>query len=175
MWTPVVNCSRDDLQLKAEIYCHLIDDCNLTLDDMFFFNELIALKRPIEEIAIIDHNVIDTVQAEQMGEGTHSKVTYIYDHHFDNKAYPAAQLKDNQTRFIGSACSILVLEMKNGDVIDRELLTSGFARYMAAAIVLDTVNFNPTLKDTKWQQEDMDARDWLAQYCTLDDAYFNKM
>jgi inorganic pyrophosphatase/exopolyphosphatase len=31
MWTPVVNCAKDDLKLKSEIYCHLIDDCKLTL------------------------------------------------------------------------------------------------------------------------------------------------
>jgi len=47
VWTPVVNCSREDLQLKTEIYCHLIDDCKLKIEDMLFWDELVALKRPI--------------------------------------------------------------------------------------------------------------------------------
>jgi nanoRNase/pAp phosphatase (c-di-AMP/oligoRNAs hydrolase) len=56
---------------------------------MFFWDEMLELKRPIVEIAIIDHNMIDELQAAQLGEGAHSKVTYIYDHHLDNKFYPA--------------------------------------------------------------------------------------
>lgn len=27
LWTPVINCARSELKLKAEIYGHLIDDC----------------------------------------------------------------------------------------------------------------------------------------------------
>ena len=63
-WTPVVNCARADFKLKTEIYCHLIDDCKLCVEDMFFWDELLELSRQIKEIALIDHNLIDEVQAE---------------------------------------------------------------------------------------------------------------
>lgn len=46
---------------------------------------------------------------------------------------------------------------------------------MAAAIMLDTDNFAEHLRDKKWQQEDVNARAWLAQYAVLDRAYFDKM
>jgi inorganic pyrophosphatase/exopolyphosphatase len=112
LWTPVVNCRKEDLKLKTEIYCHLIDDCKLSMDDMLFWDELVQLKPKVSEIAIIDHNLLDEAQAEALGDNAHSKVTYIYDHHFDNKFYPESQLKHADIRFIGSAASILVLLMK---------------------------------------------------------------
>lgn len=58
LWTPVVNCAANDLKLKTEIYCHLIEDCGLNASDLFYFDELLASKRSIEEIALIDHNMI---------------------------------------------------------------------------------------------------------------------
>jgi inorganic pyrophosphatase/exopolyphosphatase len=59
LWTPVVNCAKSDLRLKAEIYKHVVLDCGISVDDLLYWDELIALKRPIEEICLIDHNVID--------------------------------------------------------------------------------------------------------------------
>jgi len=172
MWTPVVNCAKKDLALKTEIYVHVIEDCKLNLDDLFFWDEMLELKRPIDEIAIIDHNMIDEEQAEQLGDNAHSKVTYIYDHHFDNKFYPASQLKDSKVRFIGSACSLLVLMMKENEAIfDKALFDKSvkpnYAYFMAAAVVLDSANLNEALRDTKWQQEDQDAYEWLSGFTEL--------
>lgn len=62
--TPVVNCAKSDLRLKAEIYKHIVLDCGISADDLLFWDELVALKRPLEEICLIDHNVIDEAQAE---------------------------------------------------------------------------------------------------------------
>lgn len=86
-------------------------------------------------------------------------MTYIYDHHFDNKHYPAAQLKDSSVKFIGSACSILVLLMKaNEDLFDKDHFRKdvpiNFAYFIAAAVMLDTHNFKELLRDSKWQKED---------------------
>ena len=64
LWTPVVNCAKSDLRLKAEIYKHVVLDCGISVDDLLFWDQLIALERPIEEICLIDHNVIDETQAE---------------------------------------------------------------------------------------------------------------
>lgn len=94
LWTPVINCAAQDLKLKTEIYCHLIEDCGLNPSDMFFWDELLKSDRPIEEIALIDHNVLAEEQVELLGNEAHSKVTYVYDHHVDTKFYPQQQLKD---------------------------------------------------------------------------------
>lgn len=45
LWTPIVNCAKADLILKTEIYCHLINDCSLDAEDMFFWDELTAKPR----------------------------------------------------------------------------------------------------------------------------------
>lgn len=63
LWTPVINCAKADLKLKTEIHCHVVEDCELNVDDMFFWDELTAKKPQISEIALIDHNLIDDLQA----------------------------------------------------------------------------------------------------------------
>ena len=67
LWTPVINCAKSELKLKAEIYKHVVIDCGIDVDNLLFWDQLVALKRPIEEICLIDHNVIDEAQAEQLG------------------------------------------------------------------------------------------------------------
>lgn len=41
--------------------------------------------------------------------------------------------------------------------------------------MLDTYNFKPEYKDSKWTKEDEDARDFYAQFATLDKAYFDRL
>lgn len=122
LWTPVLNCHQQDLKLKTEIHYHLIDECKLKLDDLFFYDQLLTSGREVEEIALIDHNLLDSKQADELGPDAHSKVTYVYDHHVDCKFYPWSQVKDYQVRLIGSACSLLVLQiMDNLHLFDMKL------------------------------------------------------
>lgn len=58
-WTPIVNCNRQDFKLRAEIYKHVIQDCNIDMDELLFWDEFITLDREITEIALIDHNMLD--------------------------------------------------------------------------------------------------------------------
>jgi len=63
-------------------------------------------------------------------------------------------------KFIGSACSIAALKMKADEHLFCEDDLTGdknFAYFFAAAIVLDTYNFKPALKNSKWQEEDLNA------------------
>ena len=64
LWIPIINCAKADLRLKAEIYKHIVLDCGISVDDLLYWDELVALKCSIEEICLIDHNVIDEAQAE---------------------------------------------------------------------------------------------------------------
>ena len=88
MWVPIVNCKRDQLKLKVEIYAHIIEDCNLNLDHLVFWDDLTPLKNEVSNICLMDHNKMDAQQAAELGADSHSKVTLIYDHHVDNNAYP---------------------------------------------------------------------------------------
>lgn len=104
------------------------------------------------------------------------KVTRIIDHHHDYNAYPAEQLTEKVVRFIGSACSLLVLKIKEDlplfqdDLRDSEPIN--FAYCLAAPIVLDSYNFDPTLKGSKFSHEDEEAITFLRRYAQIDDAYF---
>ena len=78
-------------------------------------------------------------------------------------------------RFIGSACSLLVLMMKNNvDLFPKEEMQK-YCYFVAAAVMLDTHNFKELLRDSKWQKEDQEAHDWLLQYTELGSTYFDKM
>lgn len=169
MWVPLVNCNKDELKLKPEIWGHLIDECRLDIEDLLFFDELISYNRKYEEFGLIDHNKLDMEQAKKLGDDAHSKVTNVYDHHVDQKFYDFTQLKDYQTRFIGSACSILVIKMRLFfDLYDPALFNKAdsrnYAYFIAAAVVLDTHNFYEPYKNKKWSEEDMESGDWLSEY-----------
>lgn len=38
LWTPVINCAKLDIKLKAEIYKHVIEDCKIDIDDLLFWD-----------------------------------------------------------------------------------------------------------------------------------------
>jgi inorganic pyrophosphatase/exopolyphosphatase len=98
-------------------------------------------------------------------------VTIIYDHHLDNEAYPASQLKEKIVKFIGSACSIAAIKMKeDAHLFSDDDLAPGeknFAYFFAAAVVIDTYNFKPALKHSKWQEEDLIAFEWLSAHASI--------
>jgi len=45
MWVPLINCDKDELILKPEIYHHLVTECLLPMEEMVFFDELLSYKR----------------------------------------------------------------------------------------------------------------------------------
>mmetsp|Transcript_5798 Transcript_5798/g.7828 ORF Transcript_5798/g.7828 Transcript_5798/m.7828 type:complete len:135 (-) Transcript_5798:921-1325(-) len=104
-WIPVINCRRQDFFCNLEIVKHL-ENCQISQDELYFYDEF-RQQYPdpaaIEEVALIDHNVLDAEQSD-MG----SKVTRVIDHHVDSGAY-ADQLVEKQCRLVGSACSLLAL------------------------------------------------------------------
>ena len=117
-----------------------------------------------------------------MGETAGSKVTHILDHHVDLKAYPAEQLKESVVRFIGSACSLAILQMmEEKHVFPEEIWTpcdvaeKSFAYFYSAALVLDTYNFAMKMKGGKWNDDDMKAYEMMKQYYPLTDAYFDHL
>ena len=67
-------------------------------------------------------------------------------------------MKENIVKFIGSACSIMVLKMKEDQHLFDERHWNeddvNFAYFLSAPIVLDAYNFDASLKDSKWQDED---------------------
>jgi inorganic pyrophosphatase/exopolyphosphatase len=185
-WVPLINCNKDELKLKPEIWEHLIVQCKIPLDAMLFYDELLSYKREHVEYAIIDHNKLDESQALMLSQGSgqpgaetaHKRVTHVYDHHVDTKHYDFTQLSDYQVRFIGSACSILVMKIRlDMDLFDQELFNPknhpNFAYFLAAAIVLDTHNFMDSYKNRKWSLEDLEQGEWLKKFTKIDDQFFD--
>ena len=147
------------------------------MESLLFWDDLVVLKREIEEIALIDHNALDPEQAEILN--ANDKVTRIIDHHFDLLAYTDEQLKQKQVQFVGSACSLLVLLIKKSKFLflfkfwDKSPIN--FAYFLGAAISLDTYNFRKDLEGTKWHKDDFEAFEFLKLYAELGDNYFNHL
>ena len=87
-WTPVVNCNKADFHMKTEIYLHVVENCKINIDDLLFWDEMIALKRHYAQITLIDHNMFDAANLKDLGQGAETRVRHVIDHHFDNKAFP---------------------------------------------------------------------------------------
>lgn len=63
-WTPVINCKRDDFKLKNDIIGHVVKDCGIPTEELLFWDELVALRLEIIEVALFDHNILDPEQAK---------------------------------------------------------------------------------------------------------------
>ena len=113
---PVINCNRADFVSNLEITKHLAN-CQVSQDDLYFYDEFRAQfpdAEAVEEMALIDHNVLDREQSD-LG----SKVRRVIDHHVDSGAY-AEQLVEKQCRLVGSACSLVALMIKEDEALFAE-------------------------------------------------------
>ena len=109
----------------------------------------------ISEVALIDHNKLDQSQETLLS----SKVTRIVDHHVDTGKYDG-KLEEKQVELIGSATTLVVerLLKEFPEAIDADL-----AHFLQAPIVLDSYNFEPTLKESKWTDRDLEVYKRLAE------------
>ena len=81
VFLPVINCKRAHFGLDPAIIIHLIEDCKISIDDLFFYDELCNLypTEKFSEVVLYDHNVLDVSQAHLA-----PFVTRIVDHHVDS-------------------------------------------------------------------------------------------
>ena len=176
VWVPVINAPKKDFYVNLEIATHL-DDCKIDKDELFYYDEFReSYPDPdmVEEVALIDHNVLDVDQAD-LG----SKVTYVIDHHVDSGAYKG-QLKDKVCRLVGSACSLVALMIQEDEKLFADDLAASegdanLSTLLGAAIVLDTYYFKEELKDKKWTDEDSKAHEYLSQTADLGHDYWARL
>jgi inorganic pyrophosphatase/exopolyphosphatase len=131
--------------MKLDINMHL-EEHKLQQSELIFLDDLTTYDR-IEEVALFDHNKLDNSQEGLLAK----KVTRIVDHHVDNNMY-SEQLVEKQIELIGSAATLVIerLLKEYPGSIDAEL-----AHFLKAPILLDSFNFEPSLKETKWTDKDL--------------------
>ena len=85
VWVPVINSPKKDFFCNLEIIEHL-KNCGINKDELYFYDEFREqykdIDSQVEEVALIDHNILDVDQAD-LGP----KVTRVIDHHVDSDAY----------------------------------------------------------------------------------------
>lgn len=177
-WIPVINCRREDFFVNLEITLHL-EKCGISHDQLYFYDEFRAQypdAESIDEVALIDHNVLDKDQSD-LG----SKVTRVVDHHIDSGAY-AGQLKEKQCHLVGSACSLVALMIKADEALyaeDMERMEPGqpanLAYLLGAAVVLDSYFFKEELRAKKWTEQDTEAYDFLMRFADISHDYWSAL
>jgi inorganic pyrophosphatase/exopolyphosphatase len=164
-YVPVINCPRAELVARIDIHHHFksygIDLKNLVFIDDLDLNHY--SNNNILNLALIDHNKLDYSQ-----QAWDNSVTFVLDHHVDLKAYPNA---NKVIEFCGSACSMAINSIFKNNL--HEILTKEICQFFSAAILIDTENFKPTLKGTKWSQIDEDAFLQINRIAFYD--YFNEL
>jgi inorganic pyrophosphatase/exopolyphosphatase len=146
-WIPVINCARKEIEARIDIAFHLKTH-GIDIEKLVYIDDLdinYYSDNNLLKLAIIDHNKLDLSQ-EKWSES----VVFILDHHVDMKDHPKAH---KILQFCGSACSMginLIFE----DNLDEEILTKEICQFFISAILIDTENFKPSLKGTKWGEPD---------------------
>jgi len=146
-WIPVINCARKEIEARIDICFHL-KTYGIEIDKLVFINDInlhYYSNNNLLKLAIIDHNKLDISQ-----ENLSRSVVFILDHHVDMKDHPKAE---KILQFCGSACSMAInLIFENN--LDEEILTKEICHFFISAILIDTENFKPSLKNTKWGEPD---------------------
>ena len=164
-WVPVINCPREELVARIDIHHHFkaygLDIKNLVFIDDLDLNHYST--NNLLNLALIDHNKLDYSR-----QAWDNSVTFILDHHVDLNAYPNAK---KIVEFCGSACSLALNLIYQNNL--QETLTKEICHFFSAAILIDTENFKPALKGTKWSQIDEDA--FLQMNRTVFYEYYNQL
>ena len=89
-------------------------------------------------------------------------------------------LKFKVCKFIGSACSLVAQQVEQHEELLKadlahqpEEMPPNLAYLLAAPIVLDTHFFDESLKNSKWQEEDLVAHKFLTKFADVGKHYWH--
>lgn len=152
LYLPVVNCKRGELVARLDISFHF-QKFGIDTNSLIYIDDLdldFYAKCNLLKLCIIDHNKLDVEQSQW-----DSSVKMIVDHHVDTHAYDNVSDLDKSVVHCGSACSMamnLIFESGMDNLLDKELV-----EFFSPAILLDTENLKPSLKNNKFNQIDETA------------------
>ena len=176
LFLPVLNCSKADFHNKIHIAMHLLEDCKLPEDHLFFMDEFrsMGLEKNLKEVVLFDHNILDPSQTSLS-----QKVTRIVDHHKEENLY-GDTVSERTNRLVGSASTLVVLKVvEERGWFEEEMAGDGefvgLAYLLAAPITLDTSYFNESLKNTRWTSEDTTAHQFLTKYASVQKPFFDRL
>ena len=91
LYSPVINCAREDLVLRIEIIEHL-KNCGIDKDflnaNVYFQDDLIQSNAQIESVVLVDFNKLNK-EFEELSDRVH----FIIDHHIDNNLYSSSLIE----------------------------------------------------------------------------------
>jgi inorganic pyrophosphatase/exopolyphosphatase len=97
------------------------------------------------ELILYDHNIPETFWLSEA-----NRVNSIYDHHEDKTDGYYTQPIAKNIKTLGSAMTLVAHEYRLHDY----LLTQEIRKMILTTILIDTFNFDPKLKNTRWTELD---------------------
>lgn len=149
-YIPIINCPKEEINTRFD-WNYISNLMEIPHKNLIFFEELRPLLEKTScEIILFDHN-----SPAKSQEFIKPLVKEIMDHHEDLNIFPNDQITLKILKKAGSCCSILAEHIENSakklEKIDISLVFGLFT-----TILLDTLNFDPKLKENRWVQQDFE-------------------
>lgn len=149
-YIPIINCPKEEINTRFD-WNYISNIMEITQKNLIFFEEL----RPLLEKSSCDIILFDHNSPAKSQEFIKPLVREIIDHHEDLNVFPTEQITFKILKKAGSCCSILAEYIENSakklEKIDTSLVFGLFT-----TILLDTLNFDPKLKENRWVQQDFE-------------------
>ncbi len=132
---PLMPIARADLKLRTEAV-FVLEQAKINPDHLVFLDDILfpQFLNRVHRLALVDHN-----RLSPDFEILEKKVDMILDHHQDQGLYPHARTRVIEP--LGS-CATLVGELLIKE--SPELIETGLSILLGSAILLDTINLDPT-------------------------------
>lgn len=167
---PVINCQRSEINSRFD-WCFISELMGVTREHLIFYEDLENVftkhKQNQENLHIIlfDHNFPTKAQSILV-----PLVVEIIDHHEIINFFPKEQSLQKTIKKAGSCCSILTETIEDSDK-KLHLLGKPLLFGILSTILLDTLNFDPKLKENRWVQKDLDLFNLLKSHLNDHELY----
>eukprot|EP00397_Hematodinium_sp_SG-2012_P048698 GEMP01055906.1.p1 GENE.GEMP01055906.1~~GEMP01055906.1.p1 ORF type:complete len:228 (+),score=36.03 GEMP01055906.1:75-758(+) len=161
---PVLNFPRADFDLRIQQKSWLYEVIGAGEDDFLFYEDIDwhkvtePYKLDINDVHLVDHHVLPSEQIHLS-----PKVSSVIDHHAPVGSWPEG-VYTNIVVPLGSCASLFALRMPENTPLE-------LWRLLWGPIIIDTVNFDESLRDQRWVQMDLDAAAAIPEEAKKENDY----
>ena len=166
---PIVNCSKSEIISRFD-WNYISEIMGVKSDSLIFFDEFKPLiKKENVQIILFDHNFPTKNQ-----HFLHPFVVEVIDHHENLDLFAKDQKIDKIIKKSGSCCCILSEIIENSDQ-NLETLPPEALFGLLTTILMDTMNFDPKLRENRWVDKDFELFIRLCSILKNDSDFKNKI
>ena len=165
-YIPIINCLKSEVLHRFD-WNYISSLMDINMEELCYFQEFQELytKQQNMHVILFDHNKPSKAQNHLL-----KAVVEVIDHHEDLNAYPKEQNVEKNIRKAGSCCSIMT-EIIEDSCCKLERIDKMIVFGLYTTILIDTLNFDPKLKENRWVEKDLALFERLAMMLKEDEKY----